>query len=629
MPKFRNRKTGEVVEARDINEARSLFGSSKKLSSFNPEKNLRTRITDRLLGEKASKILNTPLLPKFDTGSAIGNFIYDDLIRDATSIGGAAETYFGGKAIGAVGKGIWKVFGKGIKLPSLVEEAASKLPQNINKEKKIKQAADALTKAAQMAGSDAAVKGNLGGASAAMKAAKLSAAASKRLAQQKTNPANFSVPKRIIDKIGQLNNEFKGLYLSSGIPGTNINIHGLSLAARHALSTPLKEGGFIKGGFEVLPMLLSQKAAKKKLAQFNPTQIQYALKSGALADPASFGIATKKHYLKKFPGVKQLTELQEELFEKPLFDEFAPALKLTKFFKEKNRLMEAGLKMPEASKAAGRISTDLFGGYKSLSRSPQLAAVARAVLLAPDFYKTHFKLMSGMFKGVINPKNPEYAVYRHFAKNLAAATTALDLLNLKMSGKHLWENDPGYELSLNTGTKGGKDGKKDVYISVFGGAVDLPRLTLTVVNDAIKTGNPLDEISKFIHNRLSPIGRPLIELWENKDWKGEPYYGQKPFPTRVRTKEGTFSIREKYPISHTGKKLGTHFAQIVQPGWSQGITGAITGRLTKEEAIARALELPVRFKTHYTGVKKLERKPSRPITPQERRRRQLLLEQYR
>jgi hypothetical protein len=576
-------------------------------------------ILDNLVGEKASNFLTTPLIPRLDnelepsTGSdtLLGNFtnnvkraipfvgkgLYNNIISDSTSITGAAENYLTGKAIGAVGGALGRVFGRGSLEAG--EGVIAKTAAKLAKEK----AESAAAKA---------------GLSVEELAAKKAAGEAKQKAQ-----GILDRPQGLSRLIGELNHEFKALYLSSGVPGTNLSSHGVTLAARHALSTPLSEGGVFKGAAEVLPMLFSQKITRNKLASFSEKEIEHAMRSGAIVDPAAFG-GGKKEILGKIPGYKKLIQLQGELFEKPLFDEFAPTLKMMKFQSEFKRGLKGGIDPKKVGSIAAENATNLFGGYKSGT-----GLINKMIWLAPDYYKTHFKTFQGMFKGVINPKDPQYSVYRHFAANLAAATTGLDLLNKHMSGKHIWENDPGYELSLNTGRKDSKG--KDTYVNVLGGAADLPRLAFTTVNNALHKRNPLEDIDKFIVNRLSPIAQPLFRLVSNQDYKGQKYYGTKEFPTRVKVPGGkTFSIREQLPLSHTAGMVGKDIANIALPGYTQGALDYINGTISPDEAKARALELPLRFKKHYEGVQEVKRKRRVPIpiTKEEKNRRQQLLKDY-
>lgn len=681
MPKYRNKKTGEVIDAPNPEVARQMFlrsnRPSNKAITTKPsiplinkgnkgvgengvERGFEAKILDNLIGTKASNLLTTPILPDLDlpssplpeykTGRSIPDFIYNDVIRsvtspdwlyenvarDSSSVVGAAENFMLGKALKYTGKGIRRVL-KGVEGEKTVVDKAAEAIRTKSVKKQVQEAA---------------------------------VAAGKPKAAKAVEKKSASLPVSVLKKIVDLNQELKGIYLSSGLPGTNINIHGLSLAARHAMGTPLKEGGFIKGGLDAGKYLLSQKATRNKLESFGEDSIKDALKHGVLVDPESFGSVLDKRTLHKIPGVKQVVKVQEELFEKPLFGEFAPVLKMIKYEREAKRqltspnlakrqkelydsklseLLKRKVKqsaaeksakefasktsVKEAKEKAAEIATNFFGGYKNLMGGGQLDTVAKAALLAPDFYKTHFKLLGGMVRGVAKNRADD-AAYRTMAANLAVATTALDVLNLHTSGRHIWENDNGYEMSWNTGAKDSNG--KDVYVRVFGGAVDLPRLLFTMANSVrrneesgLDEASSAEEVKKFIVNRMSPLGRPLFQLLQNEDWKGEQYYGSKPYPVRVRIPgEGQFSFREKYPLSHTVGKLAEDYSQVVLPQSAQVFFGDALRQSLRaeppnplpsfEEKATRALELPFAFKQEYSGLKQVKRK--KPLTPEERKK---------
>jgi hypothetical protein len=133
---------------------------------------------------------------------------------------------------------------------------------------------------------------------------------------------------RVLDWTANASSISKNYAMSSGIPGTGINAHGFNIMARNVMARGLK------GGAEMAKYMVSPKSASKELAKQLPTAPQ-AMKNGLTLSVEGFEMGEKNlQNMVKNIGLKgkfadnALMDFHMKYFEKPLFHEIIPALKL-------------------------------------------------------------------------------------------------------------------------------------------------------------------------------------------------------------------------------------------------------------------------------------------------------------
>lgn len=435
-----------------------------------------------------------------------------------------------------------------------------------------------------------------------------------------TSAAKPKVLRRIVD-------ETKQFALTSGIPGTNISFHGISMAAANAMATPLKEGGIIKGALQSARALVDQKYVKRELAKLAgedfkvlgqtlykgvPTKgvkgvvrtpvtlAEAAKKAGVVLDlPGQAGARTQAPLLTagKYNPLRVLRNVQEEVFDKPLFEEMVPMFKLQQFkrnLSEMEKVIKPATKKEywKLGKEAATSANNFFGGLGKGSRWDKEAL--KPLLLAPDWYERHVKMGTKIFQSLTNPRDPMGKTYRTFASNMAQTLGVMDVANKALSGKHLWQNEGGKFFSIDTGRV--DEAGRRVYFDPTAGALDFAKLPTDVIHSMVKEKDMAAAINPIL-NRLSTVARAVTDM-AGMNYK--PKVSRYQFPKRERQKDGSIKVTTKPPVGKQLEFIGEDILDNMSPGWMQAAEDAFHGgerdQLTsKSQKVAKSLELPFRF----------------------------------
>lgn len=380
-------------------------------------------------------------------------------------------------------------------------------------------------------------------------------------------------------KLAKINTNIKNIILSGGIPGTGINFHGIqNIRGRHASAT-----GLVKGNVEAIKWLTRPKKARAFL-DTNYDQLPQAVSDGLVVTTEEHGVPFHKQlagwkteweaYKKKglkgkvIRGPGQLASLMRIghgiLFEDPLFQNVIPAFKL-KFYMENKAAM--------GGPAAASKANEIYGGINYLmeGRSKDTQAALRAVLLAPDWAETHYRLAKGTLKALRGPKTPESRLYRSLVYRALIAYALKNAVQIGMTGEPTQENQRGHETSIDLG----KAGSKKRYF-VHGGADDFMKIPYDVMS-ALVTHN-LDRIPEIVGGRLSPLVQAGIKVATNKD-----HWGKK------------ILSKDLPPLKEMGN-LAAEVGEVTLPQYVQGPLEHALGRNeTWEETFAESFEIPLRY----------------------------------
>lgn len=365
----------------------------------------------------------------------------------------------------------------------------------------------------------------------------------------------------------------KNIVLSGGVPGTGINAHGLNLLARYTLANKNPVVGLAKGSY----YLLNPKAAEANLNK-SLDRMEFFIRHGMTAstEEHAFTRAMQEVEGNIFKqGLGKLSEAQKRFFEDPLFAKTVPWMK-TQLADQIYEGARGKMGDTEAARMAARTVNELMGGINvdELARSKDFQNALRAVILAPDWAETNVRLGADTVKGfTTNIKDPAYGTYRKFAAAFLASYAGMNLMNKALSGHWTWENEPGNEFNLDTGTYTA-DGKKR-YVRVYGTAADFVRIPFEVSAGILK--GDVTPMFRTIKNRFStPIGT-AVALASNTDYTGQPIYGAD-LGLAKSIGNVTVTVSRMFLPSQVG--AGIEYA---------------SGSTSGEEAMARAMELPVRY----------------------------------
>lgn len=376
----------------------------------------------------------------------------------------------------------------------------------------------------------------------------------------------------VMRKVAGVFSRMKNVVLSGGVPGTGINAHGFNLLARYTLANKNPVVGLAKGAY----YLVNPNAAKANLDK-SLDRMEFFIRHGMTASTEEHAFTRAMQEVEgnifKQSGAK-LSDLQQKLFEDPLFAKTVPWMK-TQLAEQIYQGAKAKMGDAEAARMAARTVNNLLGGINvdEIARNKDFQNALRIAILAPDWAETQFRVGAGVLKGATTGfKDEQYKTYRHLAAAFLASYAGINILNKAMSGHYMWENESGNEFNLDTGTYTA-DGKKR-YVRAYGTAVDFVRIPFDIASGVLK-GNT-DVVFKTIKNRLSTPAGTGIALLTNVDYTGQ----------KIRNEDD--------PIS----KQIFNTASVVSRMFLPSQVGAgfdYLGGKSAEESIARALELPTRY----------------------------------
>lgn len=362
----------------------------------------------------------------------------------------------------------------------------------------------------------------------------------------------------------------KNLAMSSGVPFTGINAHGFNILARTLIGNP--KALLTNGKYIFYP-----KSAGKFLDQ-NLHRAPEAVRSG-------LSLTTEGHEMGVVGSTNLTGKLMEgffkgqgKMFEDPLFQNIIPALKLKHWADMTEDLVKSGMGREAAKRKAAEMSNDLYGGFnwEALGRSRDLNNLKRAIILAPDWLTTNYRLGKGIVKGVLDPKNPLGRQYAKIARNAIGAYIAADLVNYMKNGHHMWENEPGHSLDIQFG----RSGDSDRYIRPFGTAADFVRLPVDGIS-ALFQGD-LGQGFRIAKNRLSIPGNTGLNFLGNQDDFGKPLYGRDAYGRKI-------------PVAQQATGMLGEVSDLFTPPYIASSANYASGRLNLEQAAIGAVESPVRY----------------------------------
>lgn len=403
----------------------------------------------------------------------------------------------------------------------------------------------------------------------------------------------LETPEGLWANIAKFTTKTKNISLSSGVaipyPGitdgklamkvhrTGINAHGFNLWYRNIVASKNPISGFLKGTW----WLVNPDAAEKQVAA-SLNRADFFSKHGLTLTTEEHAFTPVEREISGNIAQKTLGKVltvQENLFEKPLFNKIAPAMKIN----YAEQLYQDFVKrMPEdqAAKQASKITNDVFGGINldELGRSKELQNTLRSIFLAPDWAETQFRVGAGIVKGLAHPLNPLYAPYRRIAGNVALGYLTANIANKLLSGHWMFENPTGQEFNIDSNTYNDQGQKR--YIRAFGTATDFVRLPSQILFGLAK-GDP-SAVFSSVRNRLSTPLAAAGALGFNRDYLNRSIYG-----------------KDKYGNPFTPSQNALNITAVVANAFGpQGLSNSfnvLSGKEGGEEGVINTLELPIKY----------------------------------
>lgn len=381
----------------------------------------------------------------------------------------------------------------------------------------------------------------------------------------------------------------KNISLSGGIPYTKYNMHQWNIA---------KNDIALNGYWSGLKKLFSDPTGKKSVEWMKNLPDAEKQTLADLVDKGWQGhpmadTGKEVNFFSKLTGktgdstigkgtgrvldaAGKVLDLGQHAFEDPLFKRSLPALTAQRTLEAFHRL-EGQMGREQALKAAAQIGNDFYGGVDTVLRNPVNKDLHRIAFLAPNWMESQLtkatRMWSGLGKTVAGTGN---AVDKTYAKALGRSAT-LPSIGAITGGAVL--SSRGSDIGAIHMGSDAKDKNRE-----------FP--TLTTANEEMRIpitapiqmymGNPGALKDLLIKNRISTPAKTFMNLVKGQDDFGSPLAG-----------------KDKYnqPISF-GKGLANYAAEASRPFQHQAVqalVGYLQGKMSKEEAISRGLELPLNY----------------------------------
>jgi hypothetical protein len=368
----------------------------------------------------------------------------------------------------------------------------------------------------------------------------------------------------------------KNMMMSVGVPGTGISPHGFSTLARGALFDPSM----------VPDLAMTMLSPRRGLATIDASvmdgRLERFMKAGMTfsSEEHSFSALTRPEEVSQSKIINALEDakkVKDNLFEKPIFGRLVPSAKINLATKLEESMIKKGVEEGQATKEAAHAVNNIFGGInvKELGRDPNFQASLRTFFFAPDFAESNINISKEVVKSLMNPNDAAGAPYRKAVMNLAALYVGGNLLNKKLSGHFMFENDPTHTFSIETGAVDSQ-GKKQ-HINILGSAAAVPQL-LSEVASAI-AHNRADMIPNIVRARLSPTANLAGDIVTNKDFAGRNILGPNKFG------------QPQTPAAQLGN-LGRVISDRTLPSSPTAAYDYATGNISGQQALPRVLGLP-------------------------------------
>jgi len=385
---------------------------------------------------------------------------------------------------------------------------------------------------------------------------------------------------RVLDWTSDAASLSKNYAMSAGIPGTGINAHGFNILARNIMGK-----GLLKGGTEMAGYMVNPKSAARDLEGLMQTA-PAAMKNGLTLTTEGFELGQNnlKELVSSLGGKGKITDnrildFHTKYFEKPLFHEIIPALKLKYYNQFSKELLAKGMSPTEAGRAAAEATNTLYGGinWEAMGRNRDVQNLWRTIFLAPDWFETNARMGQGMAQAMIDPNTPQGKQFGRVAKNILIAYVAANVANVASSGHPMWENPPGHTLDVQLGMSG----DRNRYLRPFGTAADFLRLPLDTMVAAIKDKD-IGQGARIAKNRLSMPISSAANLLLNVDDFGKPITGQDVYGRKI-------------PMQQQVAGVANEVVGPFTPQYVRNPALYATGRQNAEQAIAGTAESPLRY----------------------------------
>ncbi len=399
--------------------------------------------------------------------------------------------------------------------------------------------------------------------------------ASPKLANLINSMFNPDTGESVLKLTGELSGFLQDFSLAGGIPTTPVNAFTAAQMLKDV--TALRFVAPVKSLIRSLFDDLSTNYFRQKLPVIKEMQMNGIPIRTTFDYSTFFENTAVKKTLKDVAG-----DAWNSVFNKPTFERFLPQLQIEFYEGAKRKFMNKGEAI--AQSMASEATKKFYGiiNEQVLARPQETSNAMRTFLFAPKYRES----MVNFWGNLLNPKElvkPENFALRRFWVGLGLTFAAYNALNKSTTGKNLWENPPGKELTALVPV-----GDTTLGFPILSSIATMPRMAVSMLNylahgDIAKAG--LES-----RKSMSMLTKPLMDALANEDYFGQEIYKE-----------------DDEPKDKWAKILAYIGGQWNHPFIREAIN-VLVGKQTKEanghvivekkplsQGIANALELPIRF----------------------------------
>lgn len=390
-----------------------------------------------------------------------------------------------------------------------------------------------------------------------------------------------------LKKVADVVSWTKNLYLSGGIPGTQLNKHGFNILnsdfqARGAIKslknffdgtfTPSKDRAFFEENKEIIPKLIEK--------GYEPGTEGHEINLRAPKDIDEFLQKSKVGQL-----IHKGIDLSQKLYEDPLFQVHLPATKLRFVLDRIESLKGEGLSEDTAMRQASNDANTVYGGINKALRNKTGNDLMRVGLLAPDWLESRIRFAgkkgASVIRGVAGKSAPGDVMYQ----KAAARSLATDLVGkgAKLyAGKSLYDIFAKDSTSNVTNLPAGEtsDKKKTRNIQGMGTSAQELKIPEELISGLYH--NDPAQFLDIVRNNMSLPAQTATNLFKNEDSQGNPLRKTDKFGRPISLKKGAINITNE-------------LTNPFKPQLASAILDYGTGKSSFEEAIAKSTELPLQY----------------------------------
>lgn len=381
----------------------------------------------------------------------------------------------------------------------------------------------------------------------------------------------------------------KNIYLSGGIPGTKYNMHQWNIA---------KNDMALNGYWSGIKKLFSDPTGKssvqwmKNLPDTEKNTLADLVDSGWQGHPMADTGKDVNFFSKladktgdTIPGkatgrvldmAGKVLDLGQHAFEDPLFKRALPALGAQRTLEAFHKL-EPQIGRENALKAAAEIGNNFYGGVDTVLRNPVNKDLSRIAFLAPNWMESQLTKAVNQWKGVgkviTGKASPVDKIY---AKSFARGSILPGVGSI--TGGAVLSSRGGDIGAIHMGRD---ENDKDRTFPTLTTANEEFRLPVTAPIQ-MYMGNPAALKDLLIKNRISTPAKTIMNLVKGEDDFGNSLANKDKFGQEISFGKGlaNYANEASRPFQH----------QAIQ-----SLVGYLQGKMSKEEAIAKGLELPLAY----------------------------------